>query len=94
MPALPQVQAGVPRLTSCTTFWCLHCKHCLSTLQVGEFAKETGAICADGNRFKEHLNSKQHKRAEAREQELLQTAAPPAASSALSQPQPPQASSC
>ena len=40
-------------------------------LQVGEFAKDTGAVCSDGNRFKEHVNSKQHKRAVTKEQELM-----------------------
>ena len=38
---------------------------------MGEFAKDTGAVCSDGNRFKEHVNSKQHKRAVAKEQELM-----------------------
>ena len=28
-------------------------------------------MCSDGNRFKEHVNSKQHKRAAAKEQELM-----------------------
>ena len=48
-------------------------------VQVGEFAKETGAVCSDGNRFKEHMGSKQHKRAEAQEQQAQADAADQAA---------------